>query len=117
FAGVVGAAGECDGPGGDRPSRCLYRAGFPAAGLVAHCQTDRDCRVGYYYGTPGDAAWLAPPPGFATLPKPEVAWHTPTLAEVRFGCGTGCSASYFWDARRKRLAAARADVLAVEYQR
>jgi len=110
-------AAECDGPGGETPSRCLYRAGFPAAGLVAQCRTDRDCRVGYYYGGPGDAVWLALPPGFATLPKPEVTWHTPTLAEARFACGPHCAASYFLDARRKRLSAPRADVVAVEHQR
>ena len=84
---------------------------------MSFCQTDRDCRVGYYYGNPGDAVWLAPPPGFTALPKPEVTWITPTLAEVRFGCGSGCSASYFLDARRKRLSAPRADVMALDHQR
>lgn len=110
-------AGECDRPGGDGPSRCLYRAGFPAAGLVAECRNDRDCRVGYYHGPLAEAVWLAPPPGLVTLPKPAVTWRTPMLAEARFACGADCAVSYFLDARRRRLSAPRVDVVAVEIQR
>ena len=52
---------ECSGAGGAGPSRCLYRSLLPSSGIVADCRTDRDCRVGYYYGSPEQANWFTPP--------------------------------------------------------
>src|SRR5262245_34665736 len=116
LAGVSPAAAECvaEGPTG---SHCLYRSFLPSTGLVAVCRDDRDCRVGYYYGDPGKAVWIEPPPGMATLPKPEVTWPDLTFAQIRFDCGPGCSVSYFFEAKRRRLSAPRRSVLAVDVRR
>jgi hypothetical protein len=84
---------------------------------VADCRTDRDCRVGYYYGDPERPVWLAPPPGLATLPKPAVTWHEATFAEIRFDCGDACRVSYFFQAKRRRLSPPRAQVLDVDTRR
>ena len=115
---VSSAAGpdECVrvGPNG---SHCLYRSLLPSAGIVAQCQSDRDCRVGYYYGDPDAPVWLDPPPGLGTLPKPAVTWPTATLAQVRFDCGGPCSVSYFFEAKRRRLSSPRWFVLAVDPRR
>jgi hypothetical protein len=110
------AAGEC-APEAGGGFHCVYRSLLPSAGIAARCRDDRDCRVGYYYGGPAEAVWLAPPPGMATLPRPEVVWHTATLAQVRFDCGTPCTVSYFFEARRRRLSEPRRDVLAVDHRR
>jgi hypothetical protein len=111
------APADCSGPGGDGPSRCLYRSALPSAGIVAACASDRDCRVGYYYGAPDQPTWFTPPPEMAKLPKPEVLWHTATFAETRFGCGPACTWSYFFEAKRHLLSAPRRDVLGVDYRR
>ena len=110
------AAAECapDGAGG---SHCLYRSLLPSAGIVARCRDDRDCRVGYYYGNPDAAVWIAPPADVPALPKPEVSWLTATLAHVRFDCGPACSLSYFFEAKRHRLSEPQRAVLAVDPRR
>lgn len=120
--GVAGAAepepvaGECaDVAGGG--TRCLHRSGLPSAGLIAVCRSVQDCRVGYYYGSLEDVTWFVPPPGLATLPRPEVLWFTSTLAQARVACGPACTWSYFFDARRRRLSPPRANVLAVDANR
>ncbi len=118
--GLLGAApvrGDCAGTGGAEPSHCIYRAAFPSAGIVADCRTDRECRVGYYYGDPGAPVWLAPPGGMAALPKPQVIWRTATFAEIRFDCGHPCSLSYFFEAKRRRLSEPRRMVLDVDIRR
>jgi hypothetical protein len=84
---------------------------------VADCRTDRDCRVGYYYGSPEQAHWFTPPDGLSVLPKPEVIWHTATFAETRVPCGRACTWSYFFEAKRRLLSAPRRDVLDVDYRR
>ena len=112
-----GTPAECSGPGGSGPSHCLYRSVLPSAGIVADCTNDRDCRVGYYYGGPERATWFTPSPGMASLPKPDVLWHTATFAETRFDCGRQCTWSYFFEARRHLLTEPRRDVLAVDYRR
>jgi hypothetical protein len=111
------APADCSGQGGDGPSRCLYRSALPSAGIVAECTSDRDCRVGYYYGGPDQPTWFTPPPEMAKLPKPEVLWHTATFAETRFSCGPGCTWSYFFEGKRHLLSAPRRDVLDVDYRR
>ncbi len=122
-AGTVPAAAgkttpaECSGAGGTGPSHCLYRSLLPSSGIVAECRSDRDCRVGYYYGSPDQAIWLTPPAGMSGLPKPTVIWHTATFAETRFDCGQACSWSYFFEAKRRLLSAPRRDVLAVDHRR
>jgi len=108
---------ECSGVGGAGPSRCLYRSLLPSSGIVADCRTDRDCRVGYYYGSPEQANWFTPPDGLSILPKPEVIWHTATFAETRLPCGRACTWSYFFEAKRRLLSAPRRDVLAVDHRR
>lgn len=120
--GVAGAAeptpvpGECGAaPGGG--TRCIYRSGLPSTGLTATCRADQDCRVGYYYGRLDDVTWLAPPAGQATLPRPDVLWFTSTLCQARFPCGPGCTWSYFFEARRRRLSPPHANVLAVDVYR
>jgi hypothetical protein len=116
-AATAPVAGECvtDAPAG--PTRCLYRSGIPSAGLLAECRSDHDCRVGHYHGDLSTATWLAPPPGLAALPRPSVTWLASTLAEARFGCGEGCTVSYFFDARRHRVSPPHWRVLAVDIQR
>ena len=104
-------------PEGKSGSYCLYRSLLPSVGIVASCRDDRDCRVGYYYGDPGKAVWLAPPPGMSSLPKPEVIWLTSTIAQTRFDCGAPCSISYFFEAKRRRLSGPRRFVLAVDTKR
>jgi hypothetical protein len=84
---------------------------------VADCRTDRDCRVGYYYGDPDRPVWLVPPPDLPTLPKPDVIWRAATFAEVRFFCGPGCTVSYFFEAKRRRLSPPRHRVLDVDLRR
>jgi hypothetical protein len=116
-AGAAEPPPDCSGPGGDRPSRCLYRSALPSAGFVAECASDHDCRVGYYYGAPERATWFAPPPEMARLPKPQVRWLTATFAEARFPCGRECAWSYFFEAKRQLLSAPRRDVLAADYRR
>ena len=120
-AGPAAAASEapadCSGPGGDGPSRCLYRSALPSAGIVADCASDRDCHVGYYYGGPEKPTWFTPPPEMSKMPKPDVLWHTATFAETRFDCGRGCTWSYFFEARRHLLSAPRRDVLDADYRR
>ena len=111
------APAECSGPGEDGPSRCLYRSALPSAGIVADCASDRDCRVGYYYGGPEQPTWFTPPLEMAKLPKPDVLWHTATFAETRFDCGRGCTWSYFFEAKRHLLSAPRRDVLDADYRR
>jgi hypothetical protein len=110
-------AGDCAGPGGEQASRCLYRSAFPSTGLVADCRSDRDCRVGYYYGDPGAPVWLEPSPELAALPKPEVIWRAATFAEIRFACGPSCRVSYFFEAKRRRLSPPRRQVLDVDLSR
>lgn len=110
-------AAECSGPGGSGPSHCLYRSVLPSAGIVADCRSDRDCRVGYYYGGPERPTWFIPPSGLAELVKPEVIWHTATFAEARFDCGRPCTWSYFFEARRHQLSEPRRDVLDADYRR
>lgn len=111
-ASVVSAECVREGASG---TYCLFRSLLPSTGIVAHCQQERgDCRVGYYYGDPAKATWIAPPPEIAVLPMPEVTWITATLAQVRFACGLHCSESYFFEAKRKRLFGPRRDVLAVD---
>jgi hypothetical protein len=120
-AGPAAAASEapadCSGPGGDGPSRCLYRSALPSAGIVADCASDRDCHVGYYYGGPEKPTWFTPPPEMSKMPKPAVLWRTATFAETRFDCGRGCTWSYFFEARRHLLSAPRRDVLDADYRR
>ena len=89
----------------------------PSAGLVAECRSAVDCRVGTYYGDPAAAAWLTPPEGVRTLPRPEVIWRSATLAEARFDCGAPCSFSYFFDSRRRRVSPPRKLVLDVDVSR
>src|SRR5262245_3727755 len=110
------ASADCvsDAVGG---SHCLYRSLLPSSGIIARCRTDRDCRVGYYYGNPDDAVWLSPPPGMATLPKPAVTWETAPLAQIQFDCGLHCSLSYFFEARRRRLSGSHRSVLAIDPRR
>ncbi|HYB43184.1 MAG TPA: hypothetical protein VEL75_15500 [Candidatus Methylomirabilis sp.] len=108
------SSGECSHEGG--VSVCLYRSLLPSVGIVAACR-DADCRVGHYYGKPADAEWLAPPPGLATLPRPEVIWYTSTLAQIRFDTPPHGSWSYFFEATRRRLSAPRADVLGIDPRR
>jgi hypothetical protein len=90
---------------------------LPSAGLVAECETDARCRVGSYAGSPERATWWEPPPGLATLPKPEVIWHSATFAEARFDCGRPCPVSYFFEARRHLVSAPRRGVVAVDVRR
>jgi hypothetical protein len=120
-AGTAARASEspadCSGPGGDGPSRCLYRSALPSSGIVAECRSDRDCRVGYYYGGPERATWFTPPSDMARMPKPDVLWHTATFAETRFDCGRSCTWSYFFEARRQLLSAPRHDVLDADHRR
>ena len=111
------STGECSGPGGQGPSRCLYRSLMPSTGIVADCTSDRDCRVGYYYGRPADATWFTAPAAMSTMSKPAVLWHTATFAEARIGCGRSCTWSYFFEAKRRSLSAPRRDVLDVDYRR
>jgi hypothetical protein len=112
-APVAGECGELAGGG----TRCLYRSGLPSAGLVAACRSERDCRLGHYRGGIEDVTWLAPPPGLAALPRPEVLWFTSTLAQARVACGPACTWSYFVDARRGRVSPPRQNVLAVDATR
>ncbi|HUM15120.1 MAG TPA: hypothetical protein VL086_05485 [Candidatus Nitrosotalea sp.] len=84
---------------------------------MAQCRSDRDCRVGYYYGDPEHPVWLEPPPGLPTLPKPEVIWHAATFAEIRFACGPACRVSYFFEAKFRRLSPPRPQVLDVDLRR
>lgn len=116
-AAAVPSSAECSGPGGAGPSHCLYRSGLPSSGIVADCKSDRDCRVGYYYGEPAQATWFTPPAGVSILPKPQVVWLTATFAETRFGCGRPCTWTYIFDARRRRLSEPWRDVLDVDYRR
>jgi len=109
--------GECSGPGGTGPSRCLYRSLMPSTGIVADCQSDRDCRVGYYYGDPSQATWFTAPAAMSTIPRPDVLWHTATFVETRIGCGRGCTWSYFFEAKRRSLSAPRRDVLDLDHRR
>ena len=111
------AAGDCAGPGGERPSRCIYRSLLPSAGVVADCKTDRDCRVGFYYGDIEHPTWLDLPPGTPSFAKPAVIWRTATLAESRFSCGGPCTVSYFFEARRRRISPPRWFVLDVDTRR
>jgi hypothetical protein len=106
---------ECSG--GSGPFRCLYRSLLPSSGIVADCRSDRDCRVGFYYGRPEQATWFTPPAGLSTLPQPEVLWHTATFAETRLPCGRACTWSYFFEAKRRLLSAPRRDVLDVDHRR
>jgi len=84
---------------------------------VADCRTERDCRVGYYYGRPEQAHWFTPPDGVGSLSRPEVVWHTATLAETRVSCGHACTWSYFFEAKRRLLSPPRRDVLDVDHRR
>ena len=84
---------------------------------MAECRSDHDCRVGYYYGDPEKPVWLEPPPGLATLPKPEVIWHEATFAEARFDCGPPGRVSYFFEAKRRRLSPPRPNVLDIDTRR
>src|SRR5712692_2647364 len=88
---------ECSG--GPGPFRCLYRSLLPSSGIIADCHSDRDCRVGYYYGRPDQATWFTPPADLSTLPKPEVLWHTATFAETRLPCGRACARRQIFSAR------------------
>jgi hypothetical protein len=117
LAEAAPSPGECSGPGGAGPCHCLYRSLMPSTGIVADCRSDRDCRVGYYYGGPEQATWLTPPAGMTTMPKPDVIWHSATFAETRVGCGRGCTWSYFFEAKRRQLSAPRRDVLQADYRR
>lgn len=90
---------------------------LPSAGLVAECESDARCRVGYYAGSPTRATWLVPPPGLAQLPRPRVIWHSATFAEARFDCGRPCTVSYFFEARRHLLSQPRWFVLDVDLRR
>jgi hypothetical protein len=110
------AAGECSSAGSG-PTHCLYRSLMPSTGIVADCRNDDDCRIGYYYGDPEQATWFVPPPGMATMPRPDVIWHTATFAETRIPCGRGCTWSYFFEAKRRRLSAPRRDVLQTDHRR
>ena len=105
--------GECTPDG----ARCLYRSMLPSAGIVAECRSETDCRVGHYYGDPDAATWFSPPPGTTALPRPIVIWRTANLAETRFDCGHGCTWSYFFEARRRRVSSARRSVLEVDTTR
>jgi len=109
--------GECTGGGDAGPSRCLYRSLLPSTGIVADCESDARCRVGAYYGSPDTPTWFGVPAGLEALPRPRVRWHSATFAEARFDCGAGCSLSYFFEARRRRISPARASVLAVDVRR
>lgn len=111
-----GAPVECV-PEAGGGSRCLYRSFLPSTGIVALCRADRDCRVGYYYGSPTDPVWLMPPGRMTTLPKPEVTWPTTTLAQLRFDCGRPCTVSYFFEVKRRRMSAPRWLVLDVDPRR
>jgi len=90
---------------------------MPSTGIVADCRSDRDCRIGYYYGGPEQATWFALPAGMATMAKPDVIWHSATFAETRVGCGPSCTWSYFFEAKRRQLSPPRRDVLQADYRR
>jgi hypothetical protein len=110
-------AGECVEDAAAGTTRCLYRSAIPSAGLLAECRADGACRVGHYHGDLAAVTWLAPPPGLAVLPRPDVIWLASTLAHARFACGAGCTVSYFFDARRHRVSPPHWRVLAVDVQR
>jgi hypothetical protein len=95
----------------------MYRAAFPSVGLVTDCRSDRDCRVGYYYGDPAKPTWFEPPPGHQTFPRPEVIWHAAAFAEARFDLGPSGRVSYFFEARRRRLSPPCSRVLAIDLRR
>jgi len=57
------------------------------------------------------------PCGDVRMPKPEVIWHEATFAEARFTCGPSCHASYFFEAKRRRLSPPRFQVLDVDMRR
>jgi hypothetical protein len=61
--------------------------------------------------------WLEPPPGLATLPRPEVIWHEAAFAEARFDAGESGHVSYFFEAKRRRLSPPWPDVLGVDTRR
>ncbi|HXJ84560.1 MAG TPA: hypothetical protein VMS64_38455 [Candidatus Methylomirabilis sp.] len=112
----VATSGECSAAHAG-VTLCLYRSLLPSAGLVASCRGADDCRIGHYYGNPTGAVWLKLPPGMTTFPQPEVFWLTPTLAQVRVGCGPHCSWSYFYEATRRRVSEPRRSVLAADARR
>ncbi len=60
--------------------------------------------------------WLEPPPGVATLPRPQVIWHEAAFAEIRFDTGSG-PVSYFFEATRRQLSRPLPDVLAADTHR
>ena len=60
--------------------------------------------------------WLEPPPGLATLPRPEVIWHEAAFAEIRFDTRSG-PVSYFFEAKRRQLSRPLPDVLAADTHR
>jgi hypothetical protein len=109
--------GDCVTGGEGRPTRCLYRSLLPSTGIVADCESDTRCRVGAYYGSPDAPIPFATPPGWDALPRPKVYWHGATFAEVRFVSGAGAQVSYFFEARRRRISPARAEVLGVDARR
>ena len=115
-ASPAATRGEC-APERAGVTLCLYRSLLPSAGIVTSCRAGHDCRIGPYYGNPGDAVWLRPPPGMSAFPEPEVIWFTSTLAQIRVECGPGCSWSYFYEVTRHRLSEPRRSVLAVDPQR
>ena len=116
FPSGTPASPECS-PHGAEATLCVYRSFAPSTGIVTSCRGPRDCRVGYYYGKLDEATWFASPPGLSALPAPAVFWVTSGLAQVRVGCGPGCSWSYFFEVTRRRLSGPRPDVLAVDPRR
>jgi hypothetical protein len=46
-----------------------------------------------------------------------VIWRAATFAEIRFRCGPTCHASYFFEAKRRRLSPPRTQVLDVDLRR
>ena len=116
-AAAAPAPAECSGPGGAGPSHCLYRSVLPSAGIVADCVSDRDCRVGYYYGGPERATWYTPPQGMASLPKPRRDLAHGDLRRDALRLRPPCAWSYFFEARRHLLSEPRRDVLDVDYRR
>ena len=90
---------------------------MPSTGIVADCESDTRCRVGAYYGSPDAPPGSRRRPGLDALPRPRVRWHGATFAEARFECGPGCSVSYFFEARRRRISPPRASVLGIDARR
>ena len=118
LAEAAPAPGECSGPGGAGRPTASTAPLMPSAGIVADCaeRPRLPRRLLLRRTRAGDVAHAACGHDQHAQARRHLAQRD-LRRGTRFGCGPGCTWSYFFEAKRRLLSAPRRDVLEADYRR